>query len=137
MLTKTINYTDFNGEERTESFYFNLTKAELAELNLTTEGGLQEVLRKIIDARNVPELTKWFKKIILMSYGEKSPDGRRFVKNEELTEEFTQTEAYSELFMELITDSDAASAFINGLLPAIPDPETKNIPAPPVKKGKA
>lgn len=136
MLTKTINYTDYNGEERSEQFYFNMTKAELAELNLTTEGGLQEVLRKIIDAKNVPELTKWFKKIVLMSYGEKSADGKRFIKSEELTEAFTQTEAYSELFMELITDSDAASSFINGLLPAIPDSEKKNIPAPPVKKGK-
>ena len=136
MLSKTINYTDYNGEERSEVFYFNMTKAELAELNLTTEGGLQEVLRKIIDSKNVPELTKWFKKIVLMSYGEKSPDGKRFIKNEELTEAFTQTEAYSELFMELITDSEAASNFINGLLPAIPDPETKNVPAPPAKKGK-
>ena len=136
MLTKTITYTDYNGEERSEQFYFNMTKAELAELNLTTEGGLQEVLRKIIDAKNVPELTKWFKKIVLMSYGEKSADGKRFIKSEELTEAFTQTEAYSELFMELITDSEAASNFINGLLPAIPDPEKKNVPAPPVKKGK-
>lgn len=134
MLTKTINYTDYDGVERSEVFYFNLTKAELTELNLTTEGGLQEVLRKIVDAKNVPELTKWFKKIVLMAYGEKSADGKRFIKSEELTEAFTQTEAYSELFMELITDSEAASKFVNGLLPNI---ETSNIPAPPIKKGKA
>lgn len=133
MLTKVIPYVDYNGNERSEECCFNLTKAELAELNLTTEGGLQTVLQKIIDAKNVPELTKWFKKIILMAYGKKSDDGRRFIKSEELTEAFTQTEAYSELFMELITDSEAASKFVNGLLPNL---ETSNIPAPPIKKGK-
>ena len=133
MLTKTINYTDYDGVERSEVFYFNLTKAELAELNLTTEGGLQAILQKIIDSKNVPELTKWFKKIVLMSYGEKSADGKRFVKSEELTEAFTQTEAYSELFMELISDAEAASKFVNGLLPNVENP---NIPAPPIKKGK-
>ena len=133
MLTKTINYIDYNGVERSGVFYFNLTKAELAELNLTTEGGLQPILQNIIDSKNVPELTKWFKKIVLMSYGEKSADGKRFVKSEELTEAFTQTEAYSELFMELISDAEAASKFINGLLPNVENP---NIPAPPIKKGK-
>lgn len=133
MLTKTINYTDYDGVERSEVFYFNLTKAELAELNLTTEGGLQTILQKIIDSKNVPELTKWFKKIVLMSYGEKSADGKRFIKSEELTEAFTQTEAYSELFIELISDAEAASKFVNGLLPNLENP---NIPAPPIKKGK-
>lgn len=130
MLTKAITYTDYDGETRTENFYFNLTKAELAELNLTTEGGLQNVIQRIIDSKNIPEITKWFKKIILMSYGEKSPDGRRFIKNKDLTEEFLQTEAYSELFMQLLTDEKNASEFINGLLPKIDQPA---IPAPPVK----
>lgn len=131
MLTKPITYTDYNGEQRTEQACFNLTKAELTELNLTTEGGLQSVLQKIIDAKNVPELTRWFKKIIVMAYGEKSADGRRFIKNEELTESFLQTEAYSELFMELITDDKAAADFINGVIPQIEKPA---IPAPPEKK---
>lgn len=130
MLTKAITYTDYDGETRTENFYFNLTKAELAELNLTTEGGLQNLLQRIIDSKNVPEIIKWFKKIILMAYGEKSPDGRRFIKNEELTEEFVQTEAYSELFIELLNDEKAAADFINGLLPKMDKPA---IPAPVVK----
>lgn len=131
MLTKSITYTDYDGVERTENFMFNLTKAELAELNLTTEGGLQAVIQKIIDSRDIPELTKWFKKIVTMSYGEKSADGRRFVKTPELTEEFLQTEAYSELFVELITDENAAAAFINGIIPKM---EKSNIPAPELVK---
>lgn len=131
MLTKSITYTDYDGVERTENFMFNLTKAELAELNLTTEGGLQAVIQKIIDSRDIPEITKWFKKIIMMAYGEKSADGRRFVKSQELTEEFLQTEAYSELFVELITDENAASAFINGIIPKM---EKSNIPAPELVK---
>ena len=130
MLTKSITYTDYNGEQRTETFYFNLTKAELAELNLSTEGGLQNVLQKIIDSKNVPEITKWFKKIIVMAYGEKSPDGRRFIKNRELTEEFLQTEAYSELFMELLSNDEAASDFVNGIIPRF---DAQVIPAPLVK----
>lgn len=127
MLTKPITYTDYDGVERTENFMFNLTKAEIAELNLTTEGGLQAAVQKIIDSRDVPEITKWFKKIIMMAYGEKSADGRRFIKSEELTENFLQTEAYSELFMELITDDNAAAAFVNGIIPKV---DKSNIPAP-------
>ena len=130
MLAKAITYTDYNGEERTETFYFNLTKAEIAELNLTTEGGLQEAIQKIIDAKNIPEVTKWFKRIILMSYGEKSLDGKRFIKSKELAEEFTQTEAYSELFMELLTDEGKAADFINAIVPKMDKPA---ISAPPVK----
>lgn len=117
MLAKVINYTDYNGEDRSETFYFNLSNAELAELNLTTEGGLQETIKKIVDAKNIPEVTKWFKKIILMAYGEKSADGRRFIKSSELSEEFSQTEAYSELFIELITNEQKAADFINGIVP--------------------
>ena len=127
MLTKPITYTDYDGVERTENFMFNLTKAEIAELNLTTEGGLQTAVQKIIDSRDVPEITKWFKKIIMMAYGEKSADGRRFIKSEELTENFLQTEAYSELFMELISDDNAAAAFVNGIIPKV---DKSNIPAP-------
>ena len=117
MIKKAITFEDYNGDTRTEDFYFNLTKAEIAELELTTEGGLEAMIDKMIKMKNNPELVKLFKKLILMSYGEKSPDGRRFIKNEQLTEEFTQTAAYSELFMELATNADAALKFINGILP--------------------
>ena len=107
MLKKVITYTDYNGNERTESFYFNLTKAELTEMELTTEGGLAEMIQNIIDAQDTPAIIKIFKDLVLKSYGEKSADGRRFIKSDELKEGFAQTEAYSNLFMELATDSDA------------------------------
>lgn len=118
MLKKTIKYTDYNGTERVEDFYFNLTKAELMELELSTVGGLSTMLEKIVASVEVDQIIRIFKEIILKSYGEKSADGRRFIKNDELTEAFTQMEAYSNLFIELATDSDAAVAFINGIMPS-------------------
>lgn len=117
MIAKTISYTDYDDNERTETFYFHLSKAELTEMELSTEGGLEKAIKKIISEQKIEELVKIFKGLILKSYGEKSPDGRRFVKSEELTAEFTQTEAYSVLFMELATDDVAAIEFIEGLMP--------------------
>lgn len=123
MLKKSITYRDYNDVERTEDFYFNLTKAELAEMNLTTTGGMQELINKIINTQDTPELIKLFKKIVFSAYGEKSLDGRRFIKKDDngrlLAEQFAETEAYSELFMELATNDKAASDFINGILPKI------------------
>lgn len=117
MLKKSITYTDYNGETRTEDFYFNLTKAELAEMELSSDGGMQAYIEKIVNTHNNKELVQLFKDLILKSYGEKSLDGRRFIKNDELRDAFSQTEAYSELFMELASNADAASAFVNGIVP--------------------
>ena len=121
MLQKTIEYKDYNGNERSKTFYFNLNKAELAEMQLTTKGGLDEMIQRIIDTQDVPKIIETFKDIILKSYGEKSADGEMFVKKDEnghkLADRFAQTEAYSELFMELSTDATAAAAFINGIIP--------------------
>ena len=118
MLKKTISYVDYNGTKRTEDFYFNLTKAEISEMELEIPGGMSEMLKRITAAQDTPTLVKIFKDLILRSYGVKSDDGRRFVKSQQLKEEFSQTEAYSELFMELATNAEAASAFINGIIPA-------------------
>lgn len=118
MLKKTITYTDYNDVERKEDFYFNLSKAELMEMQLSTTGGLAEMMQKIIAAKDAPAIMKIFKDIILKAYGEKSADGKRFMKSPELSEAFAQTEAYSILFMELSTDADAAAKFINGIVPA-------------------
>ena len=117
MVVEKIKYTDFNGLEREEEFMFNLTEAEITEMELTTDGGLSDSIKKIIAAQDTPEIIKVFKMLLLKSYGEKSADGRRFVKSEELSEEFSQTNAYSQLFMKLATDDKAAVAFINGIMP--------------------
>ena len=117
MVVKKIKYKDFNGVEREEEFMFNLTEAEITEMELTTDGGLSDSIKKIISAQDTPEIIKTFKMLLLKSYGEKSADGRRFIKSEELTEAFTQTNAYSQFFMELATDDKAAIAFINGIIP--------------------
>lgn len=119
MLKKTITYTDYNGITRTEDFYFNLTKAEIMEMQLSTNGGLDVMIKKIIDSQDAPSIIKIFKELILKAYGEKSDDGKRFVKSKEISEGFAQTEAYSQLFMELATDTDAASKFVNGIVPAV------------------
>ena len=119
MLKKTITYTDYNGSERTEDFYFNLTKAESIEMELTTAGGLSEMIAKIVAAKDAPTIIKVFKDLVLKAYGEKSPDGRRFIKSPEIREAFSQTEAYSQLFMELATDDEAAAKFVNGIIPAV------------------
>lgn len=118
MLKKEIAYTDYNGVERKETFYFNLSKAEITEMELTTVGGFAEMIQKIVDAQDAPSIIKTFKDLVLKSYGEKSPDGKRFIKTKELRDSFEQTEAYSTLFMELATNADAASEFVNGIIPA-------------------
>lgn len=117
MLKKTINYVDYDGNEREEDFYFNLTKAELMEMSLSTSGGLDKYIERITKAQDTAKLIGLFKDIIIKSYGVKSDDGKRFIKNPELTEEFTQTEAYSILFTTLATDENEAAAFINGIMP--------------------
>lgn len=117
MVVEKIKYTDFNGVEREEEFMFNLTEAEITEMELTIDGGLSDSINKIISAQNIPEIIKTFKMLLLKSYGEKSADGRRFIKSEELTEAFTQTNAYSQFFMKLATDDEAGIAFINGIIP--------------------
>lgn len=129
MLKKTMTYTDYKGVERTEDFYFNLTKAELMEMELTTDGGLSDYIEKIIKAQNQSEIVKLFKELLLKSYGEKSEDGRRFIKSPEISEAFAQTEAYSDLFMELASDSKKAAEFVNGIIPEeIPKDKITQLP---------
>lgn len=117
MLKETITYKDYNDVERTEPFYFNLTEAELMELEMSTEGGLAEMINKIVTAKDAPAIIKVFKDLVLKAYGEKSPDGKRFIKSAEIATAFSQTEAYSQLFMKLATDADAAAKFVNGIIP--------------------
>jgi hypothetical protein len=118
MIAKTITYTDYNDVQRTEKFYFNLSKAEVMEMEMSTSGGLAEMIQRVVAAQDQPAIIKIFKDLILKAYGVKSPDGRKFIKSEELSLDFAQTEAYSQLFMELATDADKASEFVNGIVPA-------------------
>ena len=122
MLKKTITYIDYNGSERTEDFYFNLSKAEVMEMEMSTTGGLAEMIQRIVAAQDAPAIIKIFKDLVLKAYGEKSLDGKRFMKVDAngtpLSIAFSQTEAYSQLFMELATDADAAAKFVNGIVPA-------------------
>lgn len=125
MLKKTIIYEDFDGNKRTEDFYFHLTKAEVLEMEMGVSGGMSQMLKRIIAEQDSKRIIETFKDIILKSYGEKSPDGKKFVKSKELSTAFSQTEAYSQLFIELATDADAASNFVNGVLPSGIEPLEK------------
>lgn len=117
MLKRTINYEDFNGENVSEVVYFNLTKSELIELEVSYNNGFSDSLQSIIEAKDQKSLISEFKKIVLLSYGIKSEDGKRFIKSDKLREEFEQTAAYNSLFMELAINDGAAAAFINGIMP--------------------
>lgn len=118
MLKKTIEYEDFDGNKIVEDFYFNLTKAELSELEMEENGGLSNYIQQIVDEKDAKKIIQIFKDIILRSYGKKSEDGKRFIKTKEMAEEFSQTNAFSELFVKLAYDSQEAADFINGIIPA-------------------
>ena len=118
MLKKTISYEDYNGTPRKEDFYFNLSKAEIATIEANSPGGFEAMIECLIDEQDQAAIIKIIKDIILNSYGEKSVDGKRFVKTQELRDGFEQTAAFSELFIELCSDEDATSAFVNGIIPA-------------------
>ena len=125
MLKKSITYIDYNGEKQTDDCYFNLSKAELLEMEMSEKGGFENYIRKLMEEKDNKKIYKLFKDLILMSYGEKSADGRTFIKKKMvdgqmiyLKDEFEQTEAFTELMMELISGGDEAMAkFINSLIP--------------------
>lgn len=130
MLKRTFTYTDYDNIERTEDCYFNLSRAEVAEMELTFEGGLGRYLTKISEAKDGKAIMEKFKWIILKAYGEKSDDGRRFMKSEEISRAFAETEMYNMLFMELITDAKKASDFIAAILPPV-DKDKPNVAVVP------
>ena len=132
MLELKKKYMNYNGEEVEDTFYFNLTKAEIIELELSTDkaSGLEATIKKLQEDLNGKEIMELFKKIIRKSIGKKSVDGKRFIKNDEIADEFMQTEAYSDLVVELCTDANKAAEFFNKI---VPQPDKPSIPAPPVK----
>lgn len=117
MLARKISYTDYNGNPREEVFYFNLSKAEIMEMELGVSGGMTQMLNMMIDQEDTPGLARFYKDMILKAYGEKSLDGKRFIKNQEIRDAFEQTDAYSELYMELVTSPEKASDFVKGIMP--------------------
>lgn len=129
MIKKTITYEDYDGNQRTEDFYFNLSKPELIEMQTSEAGGLEKKIEKISQEQDIKKIIELMKDIIQRSYGVKSDDGKRFIKNQEVLDEFMQSEAYSELFMALATDANAASEFINGILPKGLAEEAKKLEA--------
>lgn len=116
MRKETITYTDYNNVTRTEDFFFNLNEAELTALQYGVDGGLKEMLERIVKSNDNKQIIACFHELIAKSYGEKSPDGRRFVKSKELSEAFMQTEAYNELMLRFMTDANYSAEFINDVL---------------------
>ena len=118
MLRKVIKYTDYNGVEREEPLYFNLNKAELTDFNLSKEGGLDNIIKRIIETKDQPHLIAIIKELILTAYGEKSDDGKYFIKNQEIRDKFVCNEAYSNLYMELVSNEQETIKFIKAIIPA-------------------
>ena len=125
MIKKTVKYNDYNGIERIEDHYFHLNEAEIMELEMSINGGLSTMIDRVIAAQDGATIMKVFKDIILRAYGVKSDDGRRFIKNQEVRDSFVQTEAYSIIFMELVTDAEKAAEFVNGIIPKKKEAEKK------------
>ncbi len=128
MICRKITYTDWDGNERTEDFWFHLSQAEITKMELSTEGGIEKWVTTIVNDRNGKDIVDTFEKIILKAYGKKSLDGRRFEKSEELSKEFSETPAYDQLFVRLVTDTDEAVEFFNGIMPEVENPGTSPIP---------
>lgn len=117
MLKRLITYKDFNGNEVAEEFFFNLSETELIEMEVEYKDGLAAMLQKLIDSKNGKEIISYFQNIVLMSYGQKSEDGKRFIKSDEMRSEFKQTAAFNALFMELAMNDEAGATFVKGILP--------------------
>lgn len=142
MLKRDITYEDFEGNTLTETFYFNVSKPELIELEVEVAGGFSEWMQRIIKAEDYQTIIKEFKRFVLFAYGQKSEDGKRFIKSDQLREEFSQTNAYNVLFMELAQDDGAAADFVLGVMPKDMAPDIQQQmnkasdptapPAPPV-----
>ena len=127
MIKKTVTYTDFDGNERTEDFFFHLTQAEVADWELSVEGGLSKMLLEIIKSKDMRKIIPIYKEILIKSYGEKSPDGRRFIKNDEVRDNFTQTQAFSDLYMSLALDAEEGANFVKGIMPKMDQDVFNNV----------
>lgn len=126
MLKREIKYQDFDGNEQTATFYFHIGKHEIVELDVEHKGGIKALFEKIIETQDDKGIVEQMKKLILLAVGERSADGQRFVKNDQIREDFKNHAAYEALFMELSTDAERASEFGIGILPPDVAKELKN-----------
>lgn len=127
MLVETIEFVDYNGNERKEEHYFNLTEAETMKIELAEVGGMTAKIKRLIEAQDIPQVMEVFDYLVKASYGKKSPDGREFIKSEEITRSFIQSEAYSKLFMKFLTKEGYAANFFNSVIPTVDGNEIKKI----------
>lgn len=118
MIKKTVTYTDFNGVERTESFYFGLTESELLDMEVEADGGITDYYQRIVDAKDSKAIVREVKNLLIRSYGEKDSDGKYFMKTPEIAKRFECSAAFVALYKELATDANAAAAFCNGIMPS-------------------
>lgn len=129
MIKKTVTYTDYNGEKRTDDFWFNLSEAELAEMEVSVHGGYLEMIKRIVRAKDVPEIAKVFKQLLIRSYGERSADGASFYKvdasGNPLWRNLVSSAAYSKLYLELSADDEKAAEFVNGVMPPVDEEKRK------------
>ena len=127
MLKKTFQYTDFNGNEQEETFYFNLSKSEVIEYELQERAGMSTTLQRIVEERDNQKILAHFKDLVMKSVGRKSDDGRRFVKNDEIREDFLASPAYDEMFIWLMSEPGAGAEFVNNVLPQDVDEFVKKV----------
>ena len=119
MLKKIVHYTDFNGADRKDELYFNLTEIELTTIQAASKEGIEKELQTAVDDKDVYKILEIIKLLIHKSYGIKSADGRYFEKSPEILHKFLSSAAYDSLMMDLFTDGGARGAeFIQGLMPA-------------------
>lgn len=128
MFVYNSKYTDYNGVERREDYYFNFTESELIDAEYDEGGSLSSILTNIVKTNDQGALIRMFKKLILKSYGEKSIDGKRFIKSEELSTQFSQTEAFNMMYMKCVTDDKFANKFIENIIPKAVTEKAKNDP---------
>lgn len=107
MVAKKITYTDFTGKEITEVFYFNLTQVELAEMNLNIDGGFDQLSDRFKQKPDAAQMVDIFKALMHKAVLEKTPDGKRYVKSKEISDSFVASDAYSQLFIEMILSENS------------------------------
>ena len=131
MYKITRKFEDYNGVEKEQDFWFNLSKADILKMELSEEGGMDKRLDKLVKTKDMKEAIRVFEGLLLMAYGVKTDDGR-FVKNDQVRAEFASSAAYSDIYFELATNPEAAQKFVEGVIPKFEEQQVASIPALPI-----